>query len=223
VLSAIGCSVAAEDVRHFEPGSLHDRRRHAVTQAGGLTYTYDANGNVTSRSGYSIDWASYNKPNVINGAGGESVHFSYNHDHQRWRAMLISSAGTETTYFIGGALEKVVTVGASEHRHFIMAGDSKIAIYSRTTGGSNTLRYTREDHQGSISSITNSDGSSYVKESFTAFGARRNSCTWSGPLTQGSKDKINAVSRRGYTWHTALGDMGLNDMNGRIQDAVTGR
>jgi RHS repeat-associated protein len=34
---------------------------------------------------------------------------------------------------------------------------------------------------------------------------------------------INAVTRRGYTWHTALGNMGLDDMNGRIQDAVIGR
>src|SRR5262249_15454825 len=27
----------------------------------------------------------------------------------------------------------------------------------------------------------------------------------------------------GYTWQTVLGTMGLNDMNGRIEDAVTGR
>src|SRR6185437_4493563 len=34
---------------------------------------------------------------------------------------------------------------------------------------------------------------------------------------------INAVTRHGFTWQTALGSMGLNDMNGRIQDAITGR
>jgi RHS repeat-associated protein len=36
-------------------------------------------------------------------------------------------------------------------------------------------------------------------------------------------NRINAVSRHGYTWQTALGNMGLNDMNGRIEDAVLGR
>jgi hypothetical protein len=46
---------------------------------------------------------------------------------------------------------------------------------------------------------------------------------WSGAPTQGQLMKINAVSRHGYTWQMALGSMGLNDMNGRIQDAVTGR
>jgi RHS repeat-associated protein len=31
------------------------------------------------------------------------------------------------------------------------------------------------------------------------------------------------VTRHGFTWQTALGTMGLNDMNGRIQDVMTGR
>ena len=200
-------------------------RKHAVTQAGSAayTYTYDANGNVTSRNGYTVSWTSYDHPNVINGAGGESVDFSYTHEHERWRATYTGSQGTETTYFIGGSLEKVITVGNSDYRHFINAGATRVAIYSRTVAGVNTLRYVREDHQGSVAGIINSNGTSYVKESFTAFGARRSSCTWSGELTQGQKDKIASVTRRGYTWHTALGDMGLNDMNGRVQDAVTGR
>ena len=33
--------------------------------------------------------------------------------------------------------------------------------------------------------LLNADGSAYVKESFSAFGERRNQCTWSGPPTQG--------------------------------------
>jgi RHS repeat-associated protein len=98
-----------------------------------------------------------------------------------------------------------------------------VAVYSRTTGGANTLRYIREDHQGGVSSILASDGTTYVKESFTAFGTRRSSCTWSGPPTSGDLSLIDAVTRHGYTWQTALGAMGLNDMNGRIQDAITGR
>jgi len=87
----------------------------------------------------------------------------------------------------------------------------------------NTLRYVREDHEGSVAGIENSDGTSYVKESFTAFGLRRTPCTWAGNPTGGSLTKIAGVSREGYTWQRALGSMGLNDMNGRVQDAVTGR
>ena len=182
----------------------------------------DANGNVTGRNGYTVTWTSYDHPSLIN-SGSESVQFAYNHNHERWRAIYSGTAGAETTYFVGGLLEKVNTAGANEFRHFIFAGGAQVAVYSRTSAGAITLHYLREDHQGSVAAILNSDGTSYAKESFTAFGNRRSSCTWSGTPTNGSLTAINAVTRHGYTWHTALGAMGLNDMNGRIQDAVTGR
>jgi len=200
--------------------------KHAVTQAGSSanTYTYDANGNAMSRKGLGITWSSYNHPVIINNSGsGETVQFAYNQNHERWSAIYSGGTGVETTYFIGDLLEKVISVGASDYRHYIYAGGTKVAIYSRTTSGINTLHYVREDHQGGVSSILNSDGTSYAKESFTAYGVRRSACTWSGPPTNGNLTKINAVTRHGYTWQTALGAMGLNDMNGRIQDAVTGR
>lgn len=200
-------------------------RIHAVAQAGNasVSYSYDANGNVSARNGATVSWTSYNHPSVITGVGGESVQFAYNQDHLRWSAISSGSTGVETTYFVGSALEKVVTVGASDYRHYIYAGGTKVAIYSRMTNGTNTLRYVREDHQSSVSAILASDGTTYVKESFTAFGLRRSACTWSGLPTNGTLTKINAVTRHGYTWQTVLGSLGLNDMNGRIQDAVTGR
>jgi RHS repeat-associated protein len=96
-------------------------------------------------------------------------------------------------------------------------------IVSRTTSGVNTVRYIREDHLGGVAGIENPDGTSYVKESFTAFGDRRSSCTWTGSPTTGQLSRMAAATRRGFTFHTALGTMGLNDMNGRVEDAVIGR
>jgi len=199
--------------------------KHAVTQAGNgsYTYTYDNNGNATSRNGLGITWTSFNHPVKINGGSGESVEFAYNQDHERWSAVYTSPAGVETTYIIGKLLEKVVLPGGvAQYRHFIYAGGTKVAVYSRATSGNN-LYYVREDHEGSVSALLNSDGTCYAKESFTAFGLRRSSCTWSGAPTSGSLTKINAVTRHGYTFQTALGNMGLNDLNGRIEDAVSGR
>jgi len=74
-----------------------------------------------------------------------------------------------------------------------------------------------------VSGIISADGTSFVKESFSAFGARRSACDWKSAITAGDQALINTVTRHGYTWQTALGNMGLNDMNGRVQDAVTGR
>ncbi len=199
-------------------------RKHAVIQAGSVafTYTYDANGNATSRNGYTISWTSFNHPSAI-AASGESVQFAYNQDHLRWSSIYSGPGGTETTYFIGEGMEKVVTAGVNDFRHFIKAAGQTVAIVSRTTTGVNTLHYLREDRQGSIAGIINSDGTSDVKESFSAFGLRRNCCTASGPPTAGMLSRINSVTRHGYTEQTALGSMGLNDMNGRVEDAVTGR
>jgi RHS repeat-associated protein len=80
-----------------------------------------------------------------------------------------------------------------------------------------------EDHQGSATNLLSSTGTSIVKESFSAFGNRRNPATWSGEPTAADLTAINGVTREGYTWQTALGAMGLNHMNGRIEDAVSGR
>ena len=198
---------------------------HAVTQAGNssFTYSYDANGNAITRNGLGITWTSYNHPSLINGQGGEAVQFAYNQNHEHWKVITSGNAGVETTYFVGSELEKVITAGLSDYRHYIFAGNAKVAVYSRTSGGANTLHYVREDHLGGAEAILNSDGSTYAKESFTAFGARRSTCTWSGAPTNGSVAKINAVSRHGFTWQMALGSLGLNDMVGRVQDAITGR
>jgi RHS repeat-associated protein len=225
--NAAGNITSRGDVAGGSTWTYDATHRHAVTQAGSAanTYTYDANGNATSRNGLGITWSSYNHPLLINNSGsGESVQFAYNQNHTRWSAVYSGSSGVETTYFIGDLLEKVSGVGGSfDYRHYIYAGGTKVAVYSRTTGGVNTFRYIREDHEGSVASILNSDGTTYVKESFSAFGARRSACTWSGAPTNGALAKMSAVTRHGYTWQTALGAMGLNDMNGRIQDAVTGR
>jgi len=120
-------------------------------------------------------------------------------------------------------MEVVSSAGLVDYRHFIFANGIKVASYSRTSASVNTLYYLRQDLLGGVSGIISADGTSFVKESFSAFGARRSACDWKSAITAGDQALMNAVTRHGYTWQTALGNMGLNDMNGRVQDAVTGR
>jgi RHS repeat-associated protein len=201
-------------------------KKHAVTQASvgstAYSYGYDSNGNVTTRNGYSITWSKYNYPTLINGPN-ESISLDYDASFQRWRQVDTLNGVSETTIYAGGMLEKVISGGTTDWRHSIVANGKTVAIYSRNSGGTNSLRYMLEDHQGSIAKITNSAGATIVAENFTAFGARRNPATWSGAPSSGDLTTIASVSRDGYTGHTALGNMGLNHMNGRVQDALTGR
>jgi hypothetical protein len=70
-----------------------------------------------------------------------------------------------------------------------------------------------------VSSILNADGSTLVNENFTAYGLRRNPTTWNGSASSIDLSVSAGVTRQGYTWQTALGNMGRNHMNGRVQDS----
>jgi RHS repeat-associated protein len=218
--------VGAYDYTTAQSGCSYyaNNQRHAVRNAGGTVFCYDANGNMTRRGAATntITWTSYNYPSQIVASATENIGFLYGPDRQRWRTQYVNGATTETTYHVGKEFQKVITT-STDFRHTIYAGSRAIAVYSRKSTGTNTLRYILEDHQGSVANILASNGTSYVKENFSAFGTRRNPATWSGAPSSGDLTLINGVTREGYTWQTALGAMGLNHMNGRVQDAITGR
>lgn len=197
---------------------------HQLLQAGDSshTYAYDNNGNVGTRNGYTVSWTSYNLPQAIN-ASGEYSGLYYGHDHQLWKQTYSGPGVSETTTYYGGLLEKVETSSGTDWRHYVYAGSDLAAIYSRPTFTSPAVRYSLEDHQGSLSVLTNSVGTPLVNESFAPFGERRNPTTWTGAPSSGDQTTIASISRMGYTGQNMLGAMGLVHMRGRVLDAVTGR
>jgi len=189
--------------------------------------TYDANGNATSRQGSSIAWSSYNYPITASAGSGstaETVGFAYGPDRSRWQQSYTGNGTTETTDYIGGLLDLVTSGGVNDYRHYIYAAGEPVAVYSRKSSGVNTFSYFLSDHQGSVADITNSSGGIDVEESFTPFGNRRNPTTWSGAASNSDLTTAAGITRAGYTFQTQLGLwMGMNHMNGRVQDAITGR
>lgn len=154
---------------------------------------------------------------------------SYGPDRQRWKEVYTNSSGTETTYHAGKLFEVAYYLDGgsvvAHYRHYVYAGNELVSIDDRSTA-TTPQYYVISDHQGSYTSIENgaSPGSNFVSESFTAFGNRRNGETWSGAPTTADESNINIVSRRGYTGESALGiSMGLNHLNGRVEDSITGR
>lgn len=210
---------------------------HAVTSITGTfngitnpTFSYDANGNMIKRASASqnIYWSSYNYPLTISASdttGTEEVQFSYGPDRQRWLQVYSGPSGIEETYYIGGLMDLVFN-STTNYRHYIYAGSEPIAVYSRTGTSTSaiTLNYMLEDHQGGVSAIASNSGAAVINESFSDFGQRRNPTTWSGAPSTADLNTIAGISRQGYTFQTWLGQsMGLNHMNGRVQDAILGR
>ena len=222
---AMGDITSRSDVAGGATWTYDPVRKHAVTQAGSSSnsYTYDANGNATSRNGTTNGWTSYNYPSGV-GTSSESASFDYGPDRQRWRMIYTGASGVETTYYATNLFEVVHTAGGTDYRHYIYGGAKPVMVISRTAAGAVNARSLLTNQQGSISSIVaDATGSSYVSESFTAFGNRREASTWSGPPTTTERNTMDGVTREGYTFQTVLGSMGLNHMNGRVQDAVIGR
>ena len=197
---------------------------HQVLTAGDSahTYAYDNNGNVRTRNGSSIGWTTYNYPASIS-SGTETVAFTYGPDRQRVTQTYTSSNGTETTYYLGQLTEKIINGSNVDFRYYIFKDARLFFVRDRTSAGSMTDSYLLTDHQGSVSAVATSSGAPYVEESYDAFGNRRNPATWSGPPSSQDVSLMASVTRQGYTGQTVLGTMGLNHMNGRVQDAITGR
>lgn len=196
---------------------------HAVTAAGGATYGYDANGNLTNKNGALVTWYASNKLASISQTGASSS-FEYTPSGQYWKQNANYSNGTETTWYIGGMMEIVASTinGITSYRHHIQANGRIVAIVNRGSNGANNTVYPLTDHLGGVESITDSAGAIIVKESFDPWGKRRGA-NWVGLPSSTDLTNIANNTRRGYTGHTMLDNVGLVHMNGRVYDPVLGR
>ena len=97
-----------------------------------------------------------------------------------------------------------------------------VAVYSRTSANVNSTYYLLKDSNDSVATLLDSTGAVIARESFNAYGTRRNPGTWSGQVNATGLDTSFNITRQGYTWQTALGYTSLNHMNARVQDSATG-
>lgn len=192
-------------------------RPHAVKSAGGVTYTYDANGSMVGGGGRTLGYTSFNKPNSIT-KGTTSLTFLYGADRSRVKQVRTDSNGTQTTYYVG-LFEKVVKSRVTVYRHTITAGGRRVGIYTQRSNGNNDIRYLHTDHQGSLNAITDETGNVVERFSFDAFGRVRQT-DWTYDLVG---NLMSNVTTRGYTGHEQLNDVGLIHMNGRFYDPTLGR
>ena len=195
-------------------------RPHAVSSVGGVSYIYDANGNMASRGGASVTWSTYDYPTTINQAGGNTSTFSYGPDRQVYRQVSVDGTVTEDRTIIGGMFEKNVRTGGTdpgtEYRHFIQVSGKLVAVARRTSTVSE-IYYPHEDHLGSTDVITKSGGGTELRTSFDSWGKRRGS-NWTGTPSAAEKDAIRRSTHKGYTGHEQLDNLDLVHMGGRVYD-----
>jgi RHS repeat-associated protein len=130
-----------------------------------------------------------------------------------------------TDEFARAANDDCINGGSCNRTKYIYAGGRAVAVHHFNSAGSQAIDYIFSDHQGSVAALTRGyNTQTVVNESFTPYGERRSPTTWSGAPVAGDLTTSAGITRQGYTFQTQLGLwMGMNHMNGRVQDAVTGR
>lgn len=239
-----GCSLApsAQDVEYDGLGNITRKAGvgtytygsnagpHAVTSTSGDgAYTYDNNGNQIGGGGRVLEYTSYDLPERIT-KSSQSLEFSYGPDRQRWRRADTLGTQKTVTHYLGN-VERIesftnnVSTGVEWKRY--AAG----VIYTFKTSPQNVLQSTNQsftfnDHLGSLDVVANVNGKVTHTASFNAWGQRRSGEVWTGSFMTSSLNLSGfsqSITRRGYTGHEMLDDMGLIHMNGRVYDPRLGR
>lgn len=213
---------------------------HAATNVGGVTYTYDANGNAINGDGRTFDYTSYDMAAKISKSSTHYTEFKYGPDRARWyREDVKSGSATIKTTYIGN-IEKIETGSDIEWKRYV--GD---AIFTYKTNSANQVQskdkaWVYSDHLGSVDVITDNVGSIRHSMSFDPWGYRRDGENWSNWLQLSEPDRIakindlvtnklkptnmsRPITTRGYTGHEMVDDFGIIHMNGRIYDAKIAR
>lgn len=184
------------------------------------TYSYDANGNMTSGTGRAITWTTYNKPNTINNTA-----FSYAPD----RTLISRSQSDENgSIYAGQLFEAVASPGGSmEYKMYIYAGSELVAVHMRASDGSASTHYPLQDHLGSTALLADEQGREIdgSRLSYDAWGRARpvtGSNAYRSPVLGQAAPGIPGRPL-GYTGHLNMDSLGLIHMGGRVYDPELGR
>ncbi len=201
-------------------GYSYGTRPHAVTQAGSNSYSYDANGNMTSGDGRTIQWSSFNKPTQII-RNGRSATFSYGPDRARYKK--VNHKGDTTLYL--GLYERTTRSNSNvEQKHYIYAAGQLVAEHILSTSEGTQTRYLHKDALGSIDMVTDAYANVVDRRSFDAWGKLRN-MPWQSQAGLDDPFYLTQLpfTNKGYTGHEHVQEVELIHMNGRMYDATLAR
>ena len=184
--------------------------KHAVTAAFGNTYSYDGNGNQTSRTiGGTVSTFTYDYENRLTAiSGGATASFVYDADGNRVKSTV---AGV-TTVYIAGVFE-FIEAGTTDKTTKYYEGN---ALRRSGYGVDDGVFYLLRDHLNSSSVILNQSGNPLTNgnQYYTPYGSNRGSA-FSGVTT---KRFTGQYHEDGLTQSE-----GLSYYNARWYDAKLGR
>ncbi len=182
------------------------------------SYTYNANGSMTSRADKTITWTTFNKPHQVKNGTTVLSEFRYGFDRERIR----QDTPDADIYYFGGVewSWNADSTSDTEARIYLDAPSGRVGLHLKDASlAPSETRYFHADHLGSIELVTNHFGEVIDRLSYTPWGQRRQD-VW----THGNSFH-KGVERRGFTGHEhlAYADFELIHMNGRVYDPALAR
>jgi RHS repeat-associated protein len=236
--NALGSILSKEDVGGYRYEAAGSPQPFAVKSAGGSTYAYDGNGQLTTVTGVqrrTNTWTAFNRPSSMS-YGSNKVTFLYDGDYKRLREEFYSADVLQRRVFQlhpdgGGGLSyerEDVVAGANprvEHRHYVSIGGDVVAVVKTLGEGAGAVQadprlvnYWHEDALGSIVAVSDANGQVFERTLFDPWGRRQASTGAEVGLTESP-----AHGDRGFTGHEHLDELGLIHMNARLYDPLLGR
>jgi RHS repeat-associated protein len=224
--------------------TLPHAAKRVVVDGTARDYTFNENGHVIAATNGMYDSVSWYVSNYAKrvSKGSKYTEFAYGPDRARYKQYLYRNSGdTETTVYFGTAYERLTKVAGGtttvEYTHYVRAGETVIALAKRQQVGAGPVgnmyhRYLHRDHLGSVVALTDGAGVLLERSGFDPWGKRTSYQTWN-PVTPGTSTAggtgtggaTNGVTstKRGFTGHEHVEELGLVHMNGRIYDSELGR
>jgi RHS repeat-associated protein len=220
---------------------------HALTSISGTyngvanpTFAYDANGNMSSGAGRGVTSTSFNMAASITD-GSSSDTLTYDPEHSRITQVATGTNAGTTVYLndpVSGAMEEAFTASSAlTYRDYIMADGHMVALRSLGlssppvwgtpawdsfpwTAQSTTpvLLYFTLDHLGSISVVTDAGGAIVERDSYDAWGLRRNP-----DGTAANCGAVTSATSRGFTGQEMMDNVCFINFNARVYDPALGR
>ena len=184
--NAIGNILAKSDVGGYEYAGP---RPHAITKAAGVSYFYDAKGQLESTTGdetRALTWSDFGQVTALT-FRGRSTQFTHDHTYRRIREDVADGTTARSIVFVhpdnagGLAYEREetrsgTTLTRDESRHYIRAGGAVVAVVKTLAGSAtvssdaNLTQYWHRDALGSIVAVTNATGTVLERTSFDPWG-----------------------------------------------------
>ncbi len=153
---------------NYPPSGSNSVRPHAVTTAGGNSYSYDGNGNMTNGPGRTMSFDYENRPVTIT-KNGTTTTMVYDGDGGRVKKTVNDGVMTTLTTYIGKLYVCEGTTAPLSCAKMIFASGKRIAMKQ----ANGTVDYFHPDHLGSTSVLTNSNGVSEQDLAYDPYGETR--------------------------------------------------